>query len=407
MSKRILLLTQWFDPEPTFKGLLFATELVRRGYEVEVVTGFPNYPGGLVYEGYKIKWIQKEIIDGVNVTRLPLYPSHDASPMRRILNFISFSISALFYNLFFLKKVDVIYAYHPPLTIGVVAVLTRFFRGFPVVYDIQDMWPDTLKVTGMLNNEKLLSFIGWMAKCIYKRVDKVVVLSPGFKKLLIERGVSKSKIDVIPNWCDESSLSSNSIPSDISIEQDGRLKIMFAGNMGKAQALSTVIDAARSLQEKSVDVVFYMIGGGIELERLKDIARKRFLLNMVFIPQVSMSEIGWYLRQADILLVHLKKDPLFRITIPSKIQAYMFLSKPILLGVEGDAANMVCNANAGALFEPENSESLVVAIQGMLEKGETGLKAYGEKSYKYYSDCLSLMSGVDKFVRIFEKIAKG
>ena len=105
MAKRVLLFTQWFDPEPTFKGLLFAKELVKKGYEVEVVTGFPNYPEGIVYEGYKIKWIQKEVIDGVNVTRLPLYPSHDSSAIKRILNFISFAITALFYNLFFLKQI--------------------------------------------------------------------------------------------------------------------------------------------------------------------------------------------------------------------------------------------------------------------------------------------------------------
>lgn len=406
MAKRVLLLTQWFDPEPTFKGLLFAKELVNKGYEVEVVTGFPNYPGGIVYEGYKIKFIQKEVIDGVNITRLPLYPSHNSSAFKRILNFISFAISALFYNLLFLKKVDVIYAYHPPLTVGIVAVITRLFRRVPVVYDIQDMWPDTLKATGMLNNEKLLGFIGKVAKWVYKRVDRIVVLSPGFQQLLIERGVPKSKIDVIPNWCDEPSLSLVTQPTDTSIAEDKRLKIMFAGNMGKAQALDIVIDVAVYFQNKAEEVVFYMIGGGIELAHLKHMVIEKGLTNIVFIPQVPMAEIGWYLRQADVLLVHLKKDPLFSITIPSKIQAYMFLGKPILMGVEGDAANIVDSAKAGIVFEPENVNSLIEVVQVMLLTDRTKFLEYGQRSSQYYSDYLSLNSGVEQFIRVFEEVSQ-
>ncbi len=406
MTKRVLLLTQWFDPEPTFKGLLFAKELVKRGFDVEVVTGFPNYPGGVVYDGYKIKLIQREMIDGVKITRLPLYPSHNSSAIKRVVNFMSFAMSALFYNLLFLKKVDVIYAYHPPLTIGVVAVITRFFRRTPVVYDIQDMWPDTLKATGMLNNERLLGVISWVAKWVYKRVDQIVVLSPGFKRLLVKRGVSPFKIDVIPNWCDEPSLSVTIPPKDLSVMQDKRLKIVFAGNMGKAQALETIMNAAYQLQELKLDVVFYMIGGGLELEKLKNLSAENELFNMVFIPQMPMSEVGWYLKKADVLLVHLRKDPLFSITIPSKIQAYMFLGKPILMGVEGDASDIVSKAGSGVLFEPESTESLVMAIQLLLRKNRDELCEYGEKSQEYYLDFLSLHSGVDRFSKIFETISR-
>ena len=140
---RVLLLTQWFDPEPTFKGLVFARELVRQGFEVEVLTGFPNYPGGKLYPGYKLKCLQREHIDGVHITRVPLYPNHDQSALKRVLNYSSFAASALFYGLFVAKRADVIYAYHPPLTVGVVASIMRVFLRIPVVYDIQDMWPDT------------------------------------------------------------------------------------------------------------------------------------------------------------------------------------------------------------------------------------------------------------------------
>lgn len=407
MAIRVLLLTQWFDPEPTFKGLLFARELVKRGFNVEVVTGFPNYPGGKVYDGYKIRFIQKEIIDGVCITRVPLYPSHDGSALKRIFNYVSFALTALIYSLLFTKKADVIYAYHPPLTVGVVAVITGFFRRTPVVYDIQDMWPDTLRVTGMLNNEKVLAFVGCVAKWVYKRIDQIVVLSPGFKRLLVERGVDKNSIEVIPNWCDEESLlSPEETDVDFNAFSAEHLKIVFAGNMGKAQSLNTVINAAELLQKKQISADFIFIGGGVELDKLKVIVSEKALENVFFLPQVSMGVIGSYLSRADILLVHLKKDPLFSITIPSKTQAYMSIGKAMLMGVEGDAANIINEAKCGIVFEPENAQALAGAVIELASKTQKELNALGEHARQYYIKNLSLNSGVNQFTRIFEKLSK-
>jgi len=173
--KRILLITQWFDPEPTFKGLLFAKKLVAHGFDVEVITGFPNYPGGKIYQGYRVKLMQREVIDEVLVTRLPLYPSHDKSKVGRALNYTSFFLSSLIYGLFFAKRPDVIYAYHPPLTVGVTAALLKFFRKVPVVLDLQDMWPDTLRATGMINNRLILNFISKVCDFVYKSARRIVV----------------------------------------------------------------------------------------------------------------------------------------------------------------------------------------------------------------------------------------
>src|SRR5690606_2008039 len=219
MAIRILLITQWFDPEPTFKGMVFARELVKQGFKVEVLTGFPNYPGGKIYPGYKIKLFQKESIDGVTITRVPLYPSHDKGALGRALNYMSFALTSMLYGLFFAKRPSVIYAYHPPLTVGISAAIIRFFRRAPMVYDIQDMWPDTLRATGMLSNERVLRGISRACDWVYKKADQLVVLSPGFKRLLIERGVPESKIEVIYNWCAEYSMPTsedcNSIPTKL------------------------------------------------------------------------------------------------------------------------------------------------------------------------------------------------
>jgi colanic acid biosynthesis glycosyl transferase WcaI len=160
MRRRILLITQWFDPEPTFKGLAFARELVRRGYDVEVLTGFPNYPGGKVYPGYRIRLLQRQHIEGVEVTRVALYPSHDHSGVRRALNYLSSAFSAVRYAVLLARRPDVVYVYHPPLTVSIVAVLMRLLRRVPVVLDIQDLWPDTLRATGMISNKRLFRLVG-------------------------------------------------------------------------------------------------------------------------------------------------------------------------------------------------------------------------------------------------------
>jgi len=400
-----MLLTQWFDPEPTFKGMVFARSLVKQGFEVEVLTGFPNYPNGHIYPGYRMKWLQREWVDGVQVTRVPLYPSHDQSAIKRVFNYASFAATSLLYGVFKAKKPDVIYAYHPPLTVGITASLLRFFRRVPVIYDIQDMWPDTLRATGMVNNERVLKFLDMVCKWVYRRVDKVVVLSPGFSGLLQDRGVPGSKVEVIYNWADESSLSSPEGSMDTEFPDSDRFKILFAGNMGNAQSLDTVLDAATILQKKNSCVCFVMLGGGVEVVRLKQRAADLELRNLRFLPPVPMSEVGAYIQASDALLVHLRKDPLFEITIPSKTQAYMAAGKPIIMGVKGDAANLVQWSKCGELVEPENIQSLVNIAEKMASMSPDELTLMGENASRYYLENLSLEVGSSKFGRLMNDIA--
>ncbi len=403
---RLLFLSQWFDPEPGAKGLVFTRELVKKGFEVEVLTGFPNYPGGKVYPGYKVKLLQREVIDGVHITRVPLYPNHDQSAIKRVLNYSSFATSALFYGLFIAKRADVMYAYHPPLTVGVTASLIRWVRGIPLVYDIQDMWPDTLRATGMLNNLRALNFVGRVCDWVYRRVDKVVVLSPGFKRLLVQRGVPESKIEVIYNWADESALSTpkGSLPANF--PGSDRFKIVFAGNMGKAQALDAVLQAAKILQGHGSRVCFVMLGGGVEVGRLKERTNALGLGNVVFLPAVPMAEVGTVLSAADALLVHLRKDPLFEITIPSKTQAYMAVGRPLLMAVNGDAADLVTQSNSGLTAESENPAALADSAQRLADMPLDQLQAMGSRARHFYRERLSLAVGTDRFGIIFNVLAR-
>ncbi len=403
---RILMLTQWFDPEPTFKGLAFARELVSRGHEVEVVTGFPNYPGGKLYPGYRVRLFQRENMDGVSVIRVPLYPSHDCSAIKRIFNYASFAVSAALLGTLLAKPADIMYVYHPPATVGFAALVISMFRGIPYVYDIQDLWPDTLAATGMVNNSVILRTVGAVCKEIYLGASKLVVLSNGFKDALISRGVPAQKIEVIHNWCDEQSI--QKLPSDSQCAEklglSGRFNVVFAGTMGKAQALDAVLGAAKIIKSRQPAVQFVFIGGGIDVERLKNMAEGMHLDNVLFLPRMPMQEIGTVLSVADVLLVHLRDDPLFSITLPSKTQAYLAAGRPVLMAVRGDAAEMVNMAQAGLCCQPGNPESIADAVEQLCSMPPEKLRAMGENGSRYYQSALRMQVGVDHFDHIFRKM---
>ena len=406
MSKRILLITQWFDPEPTFKGILFAKELVDRGFDVEVITGFPNYPGGNLYEGYKIKLIQKETIDGVSVTRVPLFPSHDKSKLGRIANYSSFAFSSLLYGLIFAKRPDVIYVYHPPLPASISALIIKLFRRVPVVLDIQDMWPDTLKATGMINNSHLLSVVSKVCNLVYSSVTKIVVLSPGFKKLLINRGVPNSKIEIIYNWADEKVIRNaiTETPKELACIEG--FKVLFAGNIGQAQGLDIILEAALSFKDEFLKPQFVVLGRGLQLNDLKRRADDLNLTNVHFLPAVTMEKVGGFLSSADALLIHLNSDPLFKVTIPGKTQAYMAAGKPIIMGVSGDASNLVLRANCGVCFEPEKSADLAQVVKLLMSLPPAEMQRLGKNSENFYYENLSVKVGVDSFVKIFNEVIR-
>jgi len=398
------MLTQWFDPEPTFKGLAFAKALRERGHEVEILTGFPNYPGGKVYPGYRIRPFQREVMEGIPVIRVPLYPSHDTSAIRRVANYATFALSAATIGTAAVKPADVMYVYHPPATVALPAMLIGSIRRIPFVYDIQDLWPDTLGATGMVNNKSLLKMVGRWCRWTYRAAARIVVLSPGFKELLVARGVPGEKIEVIYNWCDERQIPKT--PKNESLAKElgfsGRFNVLFAGTMGKAQALEAVLDAAARISGRIPEVQFVFIGGGIEVDRLKRLARGKQLDNVLFLPRRTVSEIGEVLNLADVLLVHLKDDPLFRITIPSKIQAYLAVGRPILAGVRGDAAELVRMAGAGVDFLPENPESLSEAVEKYYRMPRALLDEMGDHGRRYYREKLSLSEGVSRFEEVFQ-----
>ena len=407
IEMKILFIAHYFQPEPNFfVGLPFAKELRDRGHQVQVLTGLPNYPGGKIYDGYKVKLIQREVMDGIEVIRMPLYPSHDRSSLKRILSYMSLSLAQALIGTFAVDKADVAFVSQGPATIGLPAKVIKLFRRIPFVYNIQDLWPDTLSSTGMFDSDLGMKLLHCWCKSVYKSAAKIAVITPGMKRILIERGVPADKIEVIYNWCDDSQIVSGE-PS-IQLAQDLGMKdkfnILFAGNIGKAQAMDAVLDAAKLIKDDCPNVQFVLMGGGVEAEPLKQKAEQMQIDNVKFLARRPVNEVGPILRLADVLMVHLRNEPLFEITIPSKTQAYMAAARPVLIGVKGDASDLILKANAGLACQPENAKSIADTVRQFAKMPKSQLNKMGENGKNYYYQNLSFGIGVDKYEKIFNSI---
>jgi glycosyltransferase involved in cell wall biosynthesis len=261
----------------------------------------------------------------------------------------------------------------------------------------------------MVNGGLLVKAVDRWCRWTYRAASRIVVLSPGFKAKLGERGVPPEKIEVIYNWSDESHGADE--PRDEALAADlglaGRFNVVFAGTMGKAQALDAVLVAAGKVAARRPGIQFVFVGGGIEAERLRRTARERGLSNVAFLPRRPLSEIGRVLRLADVLLVHLKDDPLFRITIPSKIQSYLFMGRPILAAVLGDAADLVRGAGAGLCCAPEDSDAIAEKAVEFCDMPEARREEMGRSGKEYYLRELSMAVGVGRFEETFCAVAAG
>ena len=404
---RVLLLTQWYLPEPQ-KIVSDLAESVRdAGHEVTVLTGFPNFPAGKVYEGYRQKLFQRETINGIPIIRVPLFPDHSRSAIKRTLNVTSFAWSAAMLGAFLAPRVDLIHVIHPPLTVGWPAWLLSLLRWAPFTYEIQDMWPETLKATGIINNDRVLRTIGWWAKRVYSRAAAIRVISPGFRENMIEKGVPAQKIHVIPNWVDTAFY--RPLPPDQKRADEfgfaGKFNILFAGMMGEAQGLETVLHAAAGLRDLP-QMQFVFLGDGTALESLKKKSIELQLDNVKFLgrhPQAIMPE---FFALADALLLNLNNDPLFKITIPHKIYAYMSSGKPILAAAGGNPAEVVNSAEAGFTCPPGDPKALEQIARRLYSLNEEERRRMGENGRRIACEQFARNMVVRRVEDMFQSVVR-
>lgn len=403
---RILYLTQWFDPEPgVIKGTAFVARLIESGHQVIVVTGLPNYPTGKIYPGYRFRAFQVEERDGLIIHRLPLYPSHNSSSIGRAVNFLSFFFSALLYGLLRGGRFDLAYVYHPPITVGLAAALFGYVHRLKFILEIQDLWPDTVVASGMSGTTKMHQMLTTCCNFVYKRASMIIVQSNAMKTILVGRHVPCEKLAVIYNWADSSALSAKEPYSRSLLADRKRFTFLYAGNLGRAQALESVIMAAHRASQSGAVLDLVLIGDGIDAGRLKSLASSINADNVRFLPRVSIEEIRTYIEDTDVLMMHLSNESHFSATIPSKTQYYLAVGKPIIAGVSGEAADLLRRSGAAIVVPPQDVELLAKAMTMLSNESLDKLIEFGKNGKQFYINNMSFESGMSQTLRIIDKAA--
>lgn len=402
---KILFLSMHYKPEPCdSRTSKLAEGMARAGHETTVVSSFPNYPFGKVYDGYKQSIREQKSIDGVNVIRVPMFPDHSKNKKRRMLSYLSFGASATFLGSLFSKRPDLMWIHHPPLTTGIAGYLMAKLKRVPYVYEIHDLWPQTLVSTGMVSEGKLTQKIQKVCNFLHKRAAAIVVTSPGMKQQLILDGIDEFKIHVFPQWSQSESIPSEKNPATgAKYNLEGKFNILFTGNLGTAQGLDTILDAAKLVSHRE-DIQISLVGAGVELDHLQSRVSEEQIANVKFTGQVSHEEVQELWQWADGLLVHLKRDPLFAITIPSKTQAYLAAGRPVLCGVDGDGGELVQQTGGGICFASEDPQAMANAILDLAKMSSTERQTMAAKARQGYINLCSQDLLLRQYELLFETV---
>jgi colanic acid biosynthesis glycosyl transferase WcaI len=406
---RVLILSQYYDPEPVPKAGELARELAARGHDVQVVTGFPNYPSGRLYDGHRLGLLRKETLDGIPIRRTYEYPYHGTGMGGRILNYASFMISAVVGSLG-LRPIDAIYVWHPPLTVGVAAWLVSRLRRTPFVYDVQDIWPETAILSGLMRPGFLVNVMKRIERFVYRRAAHLFVVTEGARQNLIAKGVPADRVTVMPHWIDEKEFAP--------VDQEEREKVrsafgwgpdfvvMFAGNIGLVQGLDAVVDAAAKIPHDS-RLRLVIVGDGADKARLERLAAAlKTGQRLQFVNRQPSSRMPALMAASDALLVHLRRSELSRFVIPTKTLAYLAAGRPIVMAMEGAAADLVGAAGAGVLVAPEQPDELVRALVALEAMPMSDRSEYGRRGREYLMQNLRKSDVITLYERQLERHRK-
>jgi len=406
---RVLFLTHYFHPEGNAPGTR-VYELCRRwvqmGHDVTVITGVPNVPDGLVYEGYENRWLQRECIDGIETIRVWTYLAANKGTTRRILNYLSLMISATLAGLR-VRKPDLVIATSPQFFCGWAGVWVSRLRRTPFILEVRDLWPESIVAVGAMRAGRWLHVLEWLERRMYAAASQIVTVGAGYRDQLTGRGVAAERIDVVPNGVDRNLFADcgNGPALRRKFDLGDAFVCSYIGTIGLASGLEVVLRAARLLRDEGRDdIVFALVGDGAARDSLERKARQEGLEQVVFTGRQEKHAIPDFLSMTDACLVHLVRRDLFRTVLPSKIFEAAAMKKPIILGVEGSAAQIVREANAGICIEPENEGELVEAVKRLARDrdlaGRLGQAGFDSIATVYDYDRLA-----EKYADIIERVA--
>jgi len=383
---RVLILSQYYKPEPIPKPSELAEQLSRNGHSVSVVTGFPSYPMGVLYPGFRLGLVRRETLNGVKVARTFELPYHGKNAIGRVLNYLTFMLTAPLGS-FFVPRCDVMYVWHPPLTVGVAAWLIARLHRIPFIYDVQDIWPESVVLSGMVRNKFIIRMLSRLERFVYRRADHIFVVTRGARENLLEKGVNPEKISVMPHWIDETQFAHVDPLITQSVRQaygwDHKFVVLFAGNIGMVQGLDVVVRAA-ALLPRDGGFLISLIGDGTDRRRVQELAKSLDADDRIqFVDRHPASEMPSLMEASDTLLVHLKSGPLSHWVIPTKIFAYLSAGKPILVAMEGAAADLVRDSGAGVIVPPSDAAALAQAICSLRDLPPEERAAMGSRGRDY------------------------
>ena len=380
---KILILSQYFWPE-NFRINEIAKALQEKSIDVEVLTGKPNYPDGLIFEGYGSIGIQKEIYEGMLIHRIPLI-ARGSGGTRLAINYLSFVFSGLVFAPWLLRrnKYEVIFVYGvSPIIQAIPAILLGWMKRVPVILWVQDIWPESLSATGYVKNKFFLKIIEHIVRFIYRHVDMLLVQSEAFIKPVSELA-SDTPVKYYPNSVDARFLSINTSATPVIQGLDHGFSVMFAGNIGSAQAVEVIVDAASLLHDYS-DIHFIVLGDGSRRNWMLKEVKSRGLNNLHLPGRFPVETMPGLMQKASILLATLADRAVFAATVPSKVQAYMAAGRPIIACMNGEGARLVLQSGSGLAVNAEDSKGLAEAIIKLYLTTKSEREEMGNKGHQYY-----------------------
>ncbi len=399
----ILFLTDNFPPEvnaPASRTFEHCREWVCAGHKVTIITCAPNFPKGRVFDGYRNRLWQSEDIEGIRVIRVWSYITANEGFIKRILDYQSFMVTATLAALF-VRKVDVVIGTSPQFFTVCAAYVVSRLKRIPFVFELRDLWPESIKAVGAMKESFVIRMLEHLELFLYHKAAQIISVTHSFKQILISRGVDSNKITVVTNGVDMSRF--KPMPKNIEmvrqLKLEGKFVAGYVGTHGLAHHLETLLEAAEMLQVLPGGGQFHLIllGDGARKKALKDMAVEHRLDNITFVDSVSKELVAHYWSLLDVSVIHLKKTELFTAVIPSKLFESMSMGLPILHGVAGESASIVCEEEVGIVFEPENAAQLVECIQFL---------QHDQQAYEgYRARCLNAAKKYDRTVMAKKMLA--
>lgn len=364
---RLLFISNYFPPEvnaPATRLYEHARLWAQAGHDVDVMTSVPNFPEGQVYEGYRNRYSEEQV-DGIDVMRVPMYVAENKGTLKRTLSYISFMLSCLWFSPRIRRRPDIIVATSPQFFAAIGGYLmARLFR-VPFVLEVRDLWPESIVAVGAVRRNALIRLFEKIERYLYHHSDHIIVVTHAFKRHIEACGVPSEKIDVLKNGFDLQTLCEPLDEEQVSslrrqLGLEGKFVASYIGTIGMAHGVEVMLEAAQRC--KDPDVVFMVVGTGAERAKLEARQAELQLPNLRLVEKQPKHLVPYLLALSDVSVVHLKDSPLFRTVIPSKIFEAMAMKKPIVLGVEGEAREIIEEAGAGLPIRPEDADALVDAV---------------------------------------------